>query len=327
MECSEPNHCTCKRDYKKFNETYCEPICSFTEEDFDCINARCYAPNKCQCLEGFSFISEFECEAICENCENGICAAPNTCECNEGYEKDSNGHCKPQCLPKCINGECIKPNVCRCHPNYQKYLIPHECFEPNVMKDRLDCRRTCSNGSCSKNGTCICNYGYDMHNGKCLKICHKKCINGKCLDDQCICPTDYKLSVENSTCMPICSFEDGHDCINGNCIAPNICECFPGYRFLDSRNCTCVPICDPPCINGYCTSDGCKCRENFYNISDYECIKNCSDGFVWLYDECVENFNFEEVTEESTVETTTIMLTTTTEEESTVSEVYEESTT
>jgi hypothetical protein len=46
-----------------------------------------------------------------------------------------------------------------------------------------------------------------------------------------------------------------------------------------------------------------------------------------VFDECIEKFDFEEVTEESTIETTTIMLTTTTEEDSTVSEVFEESTT
>ncbi|KAL7043382.1 hypothetical protein ACKWTF_001485 [Chironomus riparius] len=346
MECSEPNHCTCKRDYKKTNETHCEPICSFTEEDFDCINAYCYAPSKCRCHEGFKQISEFECEAMCNNCRNGNCVGPNNCECNEGYEKNSNGTCMPQCVPACINGNCVKPNLCQCHENFKKYLIPNECFEANVIKDLRDCRRTCTNGSCNKNATCICNYGYEMYNGKCSKICHKNCINGKCLEDQCVCPPDYKLSIETSTCMPICSFEDGHDCINGDCIGPNICECYPGYKFLDNRNCTCVAMCDPPCMNGVCTTDGCICHENFYMIADNECIKNCSEGYMWLHDDCVENFDFnnfddesttemitstmietttEVVTETTKVETTT-MLETTTEEEVTISDIFEEST-
>lgn len=134
--------------------------------------------------------------------------------------------------------------------------------------------------------------------------------------------------------MPICSFEDGHDCINGNCVAPNICECFPGYRFLDDRNCTCVPICNPPCINGYCTVDGCICHENFYNISEYECERSCDEGYIVVGNDCMDKFEYdrlfgitelEETTPEfvvlSTVtESTTITETTTEEELTTVEE-------
>lgn len=229
-QCAGPNQCECNSDYKKLNATHCEPICSFTEEDFDCINARCFEPNKCQCHEGFYPISEFQCEPICINCNNGDCIAPYQCDCHDGYEKlNDDETCTPICNPKCINADCVSPNVCMCHRNYEKYLVPNECLERHVIKDRQDCLRTCTNGSCNKNGTCLCHYGYEMYNGKCLKICTKKCTNGKCLENQCVCPPQYQLSVDdNSTCLPICSFEDGHDCINGKCVAPNTCK----KRFL-----------------------------------------------------------------------------------------------
>ncbi|KAG5675232.1 hypothetical protein PVAND_005153 [Polypedilum vanderplanki] len=308
-QCIEPNKCACGNDYKKFNATHCEPVCKFTEEEFECINARCFEPNKCRCHDGYYPISEFQCEPYCDpQCINGECIAPNQCECHEGFEKNSDGSCVPACHPNCINADCIQPNVCRCHANFEKYLRPNECLKRHVIKDRQDCMRICRNGSCSNNGTCICNYGYEMYSGKCSKICNKKCTNGKCLENQCVCPNDYRLSSDNSTCLPVCAFEDGHDCINGVCIAPNTCKCYPGYRFLNNQNCTCVPMCDPQCINAICTENGCKCHEGFYNISSYECIKNCSVGYTWVYDECMpeQDLDFEEIetTTEEIIKTT-----------------------
>lgn len=77
-------------------------------------------------------------------------------------------------------------------------------------------------------------------------------------------------------------------------LAPQICECFEGYRFLDERNCTCVPKCQPQCINSICTESGCQCHEDYdTKISDYECIKNCSEGFKWVHDECMEDIEFD----------------------------------
>lgn len=143
-----------------------------------------------------------------------------------------------------------------------------------------------------------------MFNGKCLKMCNKNCGIGKCLENQCVCPPQYRL--ENSTCVPICAFEDDHDCINGECIAPNVCRCFDGFRFLDNRNCTCIPMCEPACINGICTKDGCKCHDGFYNISSFECTKNCSEGFVFVYDDCVEG-DLEMFEDETSTMSTTVL--------------------
>jgi hypothetical protein len=304
MACLKPNLCFCKPDFKKVNNT-CEPVCSFTDADFECIHGKCISPNVCECYEGYRNVTEFQCEPICENCVNGECLAPSVCECHDGYEKISDDICSPVCDPPCINSVCTKPNFCKCNENFEKYLKSHECLEKNVIIDRQSCEKSCENGTCSDDGTCICKFGFEMFNEKCLAVCDKECVNGKCLEDQCVCPENYKLS-ENSTaeCLPICAFEDGHDCIYGTCVAPQICKCFEGYRFLDDRNCTCVPMCDPPCINGVCTEHGCICHEHFpINISDHECIKNCSEGFTFMYDDCIDNDDFE-IFQDTTTSTT-----------------------
>lgn len=293
MACLAPNKCYCKPEYKKVNESYCEPVCSFTADNFECINAKCIAPNKCDCLNGYKNISEFQCEPICSSCLNGECVSPEVCECSDGYEKNSEGLCEPVCEPSCINANCIAPNICKCKENFEKYLRTHECLEKHVIKDHESCLSSCQNGACSNNGTCICDSEYEMYNGKCLKVCSKECENGKCLENQCVCPESYKLSENSTSCLPICAFEDDHDCISGTCIAPQTCKCFDGYRFLDDRNCTCVPMCSPQCINGVCTENGCICHETFHNISDHECIKNCSEGFKWVYDDCIDDSPFD----------------------------------
>jgi hypothetical protein len=293
MACMAPNKCFCKPEYKPANESHCEPICSFGDDKFECLNANCIAPNKCECFEGFMQVSEFQCEPMCKNCDNGDCISPEVCECKDGFEKNSDDVCAPVCNPPCINGNCIEPNVCKCNDNFEKYLKSHECLEKQLIKDRQSCEKSCQHGTCSDDGTCVCESDYEMYNDKCLKKCDNECTNGKCLEDQCICPENYKLSENSTECLPICAFEDGHACISGDCIAPQTCQCFEGYRFLDSRNCTCVPMCSPPCINGICLEDGCKCHKDFYNISAYECIKNCSEGFKWVHDECMEDISFD----------------------------------
>ena len=289
MACMAPNKCFCKPNYKKINESYCEPLCSFTTDSFECINAKCVAPDECECFEGHRKVSDFQCEPICTNCHNGECVATNMCECYEGYKINLEGSCEPICDPECINAKCVAPNSCECDESYEKYVKKHECFEKRVVKDQQSCLLSCHDGVCSDNGICICGSGFEMLNEKCLKTCDKKCANGKCLEDQCVCFDGYKLNKNSTECEPICAFEDGHDCVNGICVAPQTCQCFNGYHLLPTKNCTCVLMCNPPCINGVCTEDGCVCHKNFYNISKHECIKDCNEGFKWVYDDCIED--------------------------------------
>lgn len=292
--CLFPNFCACKSvEYKKVTKTDCDPKCSFTQDNFECINSKCIAPNVCECSDGYAKVSEFQCDPVCSNCTNGICVLPEVCECTSGFEKDDNGVCQPTCTPSCINGNCIAPDTCECFENYKNDIKPNECVTVEKTSHNI-----CNDKSC------LCESGFEFYNGKCLRSCNKVCINGKCLDDQCICSDGYKLSQDdtsNPECRPICSFEEGHDCIKGKCIAPQVCECFEGFRFLDDRNCTCVELCNPSCINGVCTNDGCKCHEGFFNISNYECTKSCEDGFELIDGFCEQDLMSMELNVDSTI--------------------------
>lgn len=146
------------------------------------------------------------------------CVAPGVCECKEFFEKNSDGICEPICDPPCINSQCVGPNVCKCDKNYDKYLKSHECLEKQLIKDRQSCEKSCQHGTCNDDGTCVCEIEYEMYNDKCSKKCDNECKGGKCLENQCICPENYKLSENSTECLPICAFEDGHDCISGVCI-------------------------------------------------------------------------------------------------------------
>lgn len=61
-------------------------------------------------------------------------------------------------------------------------------------------------------------------------------------------------------------------------------------------------MCQPSCVNAICTLDGCICHVGFFNISNSECIKNCSEGFVWFVDDCVEEVDLEIFEDDSTTE-------------------------
>jgi hypothetical protein len=153
----------------------------------------------------------------------------------------------------------------------------------------------CQRGTCNEKGDCLCPLNYELHNGKCEEICNLSCGNGKCLGNRCICNEGYRSSENGTFCNPVCAFEDDHDCIEGICIAPQVCQCFEGFKFLDSRNCTCVPMCNPSCIHGICTKEGCKCHEGFFEISEFECQKNCSEGYIAIGESCVEATDYTEI--------------------------------
>lgn len=287
MRCIAPNVCVCKKSQFKNVNNSCEPICAFGDDNSECFNSKCIAPNICHCFEGYRAVSESTCEPVCSNCEHGDCVGPEQCECHDGYTANHDKtSCDPICHPTCLNSVCVKPNFCDCDENFER-LNDHECVKVEV-DDKSKCNAlNCQNGSCV-HGECLCPQFHELYDGKCRKMCNRTCENGKCYDNKCVCFDGYKLSEDSTRCDPVCAFEDGHDCIFGVCIAPQICKCFDGYKFLDSRNCTCVASCDPQCINAICTSEGCVCHENFIKISDSECVRNCTEGFTAIGDDCFE---------------------------------------
>ena len=60
------------------------------------------------------------------------------------------------------------------------------------------------------------------------------------------------------SCQPICP----HGCYGGECLAPNLCKCKPGF-ILNSSS-TCTPTCVNGCENGKCVSPNeCSCNPGF----------------------------------------------------------------
>lgn len=76
-------------------------------------------------------------------------------------------------------------------------------------------------------------------------------------------------------CNPVC--RDG--CMNGICVAPDICECLP--KHVLNLGGFCIPTCPVSCENGICMNDGtCKCNAGYQlepRFGKY-CVPHCDGG-------------------------------------------------
>ncbi|XP_017834840.1 wnt inhibitory factor 1-like [Drosophila busckii] len=98
--------------------------------------------------------------------------------------------------------------------------------------------------------------------------------NSICDVDVCRCVNGYREST-NGTCEPICEKACGaHD----KCVAPDTCECEPGYRRGGPRN-KCLPICNPSCGNHeFCRAPNqCDCRVGYMRVNGI-CEPQCEQG-------------------------------------------------
>lgn len=166
------------------------------------------------------------------------------------------------------------------------------------------CVRACDYGDCDDFNQCICFKGYESHNGVCKMTCDKECINGKCLNDQCICDDDFvefnstncvskEFIINRDLCIAICS--------NGICLDSNKCLCYQGFKF-NKEQYKCLPTCSfehsNECINGKCVAPNeCECLAG-YKLdpkSDYQCdpvCENCDNGYCVKPGECACNKGF-----------------------------------
>lgn len=74
-------------------------------------------------------------------------------------------------------------------------------------------------------------------------------------------------------CIPVCE-----NCRNGQCVAPNVCECYDEFVRNDSDDC--VFACPVGCLNGRCYLDGsCECDPG-YKLDETRqyCRPICSKG-------------------------------------------------
>lgn len=84
-------------------------------------------------------------------------------------------------------------------------------------------------------------------------------------------------------------FEEGGECVdhvvrgcynNGTCVAPDVCECAPGWSSYDCS----VPLCEQDCMhNGNCTlPNTCTCEKGWdgHDCSVPVCAQDCNNGGV-----------------------------------------------
>lgn len=131
--------------------------------------------------------------------------------------------------------------------------------------------------------TCECNHGYVSLNETCEPVCSEPCINGDCVaPETCNCLPGFRRSQSNS-CEPYCST----GCDNGDCVAPETCHCNPGWlKVNNSLNVeTCMPLCNETCSNESCGSqDNCVCKPGYVKSGNNKCSFRCTKC---LYGECI----------------------------------------
>ncbi|XP_058816144.1 fibrillin-2-like [Topomyia yanbarensis] len=204
------------------------------ENYVDCSQGTCLGNNICECDTGYrKAVDEQDvvyCEPVCEiPCTNGMCVGPNLCECFAGYIDDGFGSCHPNCLEPCVNGECVAPNTCRCLAGYEEEW-------DGVC--RKACLPRCIDGICV-DGKCVCEEGWELSSNN---VCSEMKENELVVEDigevvgvvqsrfSNNCEEGFEYSDESGECLPVCK-----GCRNGDCIAPDECECRQGFirMFMD----------------------------------------------------------------------------------------------
>ncbi|XP_014475334.1 PREDICTED: fibrillin-1-like [Dinoponera quadriceps] len=156
-----------------------------------------------------------------------------------------------------------------CCDGYKRNVTTRNC-EPH-------CDRGCFGGHCTGPNICSCEQGWRAEEGVCMPVCTYRCQeNAYCFSPEvCVCQLGYDEI--NGECKPICP--DG--CRNGECVAPRVCRCRPGFVLNDRKEC--VPACEGGCAHGVCTAPGvCTCHEGYANLpNDREsCVPHCPGGCV-----------------------------------------------
>lgn len=113
-----------------------------------------------------------------------------------------------------------------------------------------------------------------------MPIC-EKCTNGECLaPNSCQCFAGYMWNNTTNDCSPVCQ----SGCLNGICKAPETCECFPGYFPTSLKN-VCEPTCNPACELSKCISiNTCECLQGYHfvqgskSVCEPHCTVPCSSN-------------------------------------------------
>ncbi|XP_017853937.1 tenascin [Drosophila busckii] len=186
------------------------------------------------------------------------------------YEYDWS-RCVPDCGERCReNGFCLPGGICK-------------CFDDFVLNYRNNCVPTCPlgcpHGQCYLNGTCRCDKGFELDGSRkfCQPQCNQTCSHNEiCLEPgKCVCAEGYARGLRESNvmgCQPMCV----PDCGYGHCVAPNQCECFPGYQKRLNRT-SCEANSYLRCENGFCANrTHCVCQNGYrFDLNTTSCLPDC----------------------------------------------------
>lgn len=145
----------------------------------------------------------------------------------------------------------------KCAPNFYGSYCQTYCFiDKNTTTTQNNNQ---SHFQCDNMGYINCMKGFQGI--KCdQKICDRKCMNGYCENDQCICDQGWTGDMCNR-CLKHPS------CINGYCTNNSNCNCLPGWQGADCDKNACS---EKPCQNnGVC--------QVIENVNDFKCI--CPLGY------------------------------------------------
>ncbi|XP_046740505.1 von Willebrand factor D and EGF domain-containing protein-like [Diprion similis] len=194
--------------------------------------------------------------SLTKRSKDGDCSADH-------FTRDSvHKNCLKPCSPdNCINGKCEGLTECKCNDGYIKSQTNSFICHPKC--------RPCQSGECNESQLCTCDEGYRLSSNQrtCEPICNEKRCNGKV----CIYPESCKedLTKNNVTYGQFCNAK----CEFGECVGPNTCKCFDGYRKNEYGQCF-VLNCTKKCGYGRCVvPDTCKCEDGYTKNKNGQCTR------------------------------------------------------
>jgi hypothetical protein len=238
-----------------------------------CSNSRGQQTPMSQCYGSKGRIAESLIECLMDDRSHGNAATSHT-RCG-----NATGDCTLTDVQNQVDGCHFHPSLCTLKPccllafeegwiEKSAQSLPSVCdlvasceSEGSCFPAMAACIR--SNKAC-KGGCCQCSSTEWFGTNCDQPLCWPKCLNGSCVAPN-VCDCDQNWS--GLSCdVPLCS----PNCVTGQgvCVAPNVCECFYGYA---GDQCE-TPISTPNCVNGKALAgtDMCICDPGWGGrICDY----------------------------------------------------------
>ncbi|EAA14483.5 AGAP009762-PA [Anopheles gambiae str. PEST] len=134
-----------------------------------------------------------------------------------------------------------------------------------------------SNPSLSRIQVCCPGYERNVHNfRKCEPVCEDPCLNGLCVGpNTCECYPDFVRNGQGR-CVPTCPI----GCDHGECVVgTGECRCKEGYELDPTTKKFCVPHCTGGCGVGRCVDvERCECGEGYKFDPKLKCAPHCEGG-------------------------------------------------